>query len=138
MVWITGGIGNDSFGDMMVGSIWAGALIPAAAILLFFFGTVPLERPFGRTTHISLLELADTNKTLLRRLVMEAPGTYAHSMTVGHLAETAAEAIGADSLAARFASYYHDIGKIRRPHFFIENQNVETAQDKMNPTLSRW
>jgi len=67
---------------------------------------------------------------------MEAPGTYTHSMAVGHLAETAAEAIGADSLAARVASYYHDIGKIRRPHFFIENQRVENVHDRINPTLS--
>lgn len=136
LVWITGGIANDPISQMLVGTFYAGVIVPAAAVMLFFFGTVPLERPFGRTTHISLLELADTNKPLLRRLVMEAPGTYTHSMAVGHLAETAAEAIGADSLAARVASYYHDIGKMRRPHFFIENQRVENVHDRMNPTLS--
>lgn len=136
LVWITGGIANDPISDMLVGTFYAGVLIPAAAVMLFFFGTVPLERPFARTTHISLLELADTNKPLLRRLVMEAPGTYTHSMAVGHLAEAAAEAIGADSLAARVASYYHDIGKMRRPHFFIENQRVENVHDRINPTLS--
>ena len=136
LVWITGGIANDPLKDMLVGTFYAGVLVPAAAVLLFFFGTVPLERPFGRTTHISLLELADTNKPLLRRLVMEAPGTFTHSMAVGHLAETAAEAIDADPLAARVASYYHDIGKMRRPHFFIENQRVENVHDRMNPTLS--
>jgi len=136
LVWITGGIAGDSLSQMLVGTVYAGVLIPAAAVVLFFFGTVPLERPFGRTTHISLLELADTNRPLLKRLVMEAPGTYTHSMAVGHLAETAAEAIGADSLTARVASYYHDIGKMRRPHFFIENQRLENIHERMNPTLS--
>ncbi|MCE5198026.1 HDIG domain-containing protein [bacterium] len=136
LVWITGGLGNDNFTTMMEGTFWAGVIIPLVTVSLFFFGTVPLERPFGRTTHISLLELADTNKPLLRRLVMEAPGTYTHCMTVGHLAESAAESIGADPLVARVASYYHDIGKIRRPHFFIENQNIENVHDRMNPTLS--
>jgi putative nucleotidyltransferase with HDIG domain len=103
---------------------------------LFWFGILALEKPFGITTHISLLELADTNKPVLKRLVMEAPGTYTHSMAVGHLAETAAEAVGADSLFARVAAYYHDVGKIRRPHFFVENQQVENVHDRMNPTLS--
>ncbi len=135
LVWIIGGINDDSITDMLIGSAWAAA-IAAAATWLFWIGTWLLERPFGRTTHISLLELADTNKPLLKRLVMEAPGTYTHSMAVGHLAETAAEAIGADSLVARVGSYYHDIGKIRRPHFFVENQHVENVHDRMNPTLS--
>jgi len=136
LVWITGGIANDPLQDMLSGTLLAGVVVPAAAVLLFFFGTVPLERPFGRTTHISLLELADTNKEILRRLVMEAPGTYTHSMAVGYLAETAASAIAADPLIARVASYYHDVGKIRRPHFFIENQHIENVHDRMNPTLS--
>lgn len=136
LVWVMGGMANDPVRDMLAGSLWAGLVIPLAAVSMFFFGTVPLERPFGRTTHISLLELADTNKPLLKRLVMEASGTFTHSMAVGYLAETAAEAIGADSLIARVASYYHDIGKIRRPHFFIENQCVENIHDRMNPTLS--
>ncbi|MEN6356863.1 MAG: HDIG domain-containing metalloprotein [Armatimonadota bacterium] len=136
LVWITGGIANDPLQTLIEGTIWAGVVVPLVATSLFFFGIAPLERPFERTTHISLLELADTNKPLLRRLVVEAPGTYTHSMIVGHLAEAAAEKIGADPLVARVASYYHDIGKIRRPHFFIENQNIENIHDRMNPTLS--
>ncbi|MCE5321881.1 HDIG domain-containing protein [bacterium] len=136
LVWITGGIANDPLQTLIEGTIWAGVVVPLVATSLFFFGIAPLERPFDRTTHISLLELADTNKPLLRRLVVEAPGTYTHSMIVGHLAEAAAEKIGADSLVARVASYYHDIGKICRPHFFIENQNIENVHDRMNPTLS--
>jgi putative nucleotidyltransferase with HDIG domain len=136
LVWVIGGINRDSLSMLRMGTVWAGLVVPIGAAAIFLFGTVPLERLFGLTTHISLLELADTNKPLLRRLVMEAPGTYTHSMAVGHLAETAAEAIGADSLMARVASYYHDIGKVKRPHFFIENQNVENAHDRINPTLS--
>ena len=136
LVLVVGGLDNDSFYAMRMGAIWAVLVVPIGAGAIFLIGTVPLEKLFGLTTHLSLLELADTNKPLLRRLVMEAPGTYTHSMAVGHLAETAAEAIGADPLMARVASYYHDIGKIRRPHFFIENQNVENAHDRINPTLS--
>jgi len=136
LVWVTGGLNNDPISLMQMGTVWVGLVVPIGAAALFYFGTVPLEKLFGLTTHISLLELANTNKPLLRKLVMEAPGTYTHSMAVGHLAETAAEAIGADSLMARVASYYHDIGKIRRPQFFIENQNVENVHDRMNPTLS--
>lgn len=135
-VLILGGLNNDSASAIQVGTFWAGVIVPIGAGAIFLIGTVPLERLFGLTTHLSLLELADTNKPLLRRLVMEAPGTYTHSMAVGHLAETAAQAIGADALTARVASYYHDIGKIRRPHFFIENQNIENAHDRINPTLS--
>ncbi len=135
MVWITGGVNGEALRRMLNGSVWA-IVIAMAATWLFLIGTAFLERPFGRTTHISLLELADTNRRLLQRLVMEAPGTYTHSVAVGHLAETAAQAIGADSLVARVASYYHDIGKIRRPHFFVENQHIENVHDHMNPTLS--
>ena len=134
-VWVMGGINNDPIDQMWTGTVWA-LVVAGAATWLFWIGTALLERPFGTTTHISLLELADSNKPLLRRLVVEAPGTYTHSVTVGYLAETAADAIGADSLVARVASYYHDIGKIRRPHFFIENQHVENVHDRINPTLS--
>ena len=135
MVWAMGGINSDSLADMLTGSVWA-VVIAVGATWLFWSGTYLLERPFETTTHLSLLELADTNKPLLRRLVMEAPGTYTHCMAVGYLAESAAEAIGADSLLSRVASYYHDIGKLRRPHFFIENQPMENVHDRMNPTLS--
>lgn len=137
LVWIMGGLFGDSIADMAFGSVWAVLVIavPAAAII-FWYGTWLLERIFNVTTHISLLELADTNKPILRRLVVEAPGTYTHSMAVGHLAEAAAEAVGADGLYARVGAYYHDIGKIRRPHFFVENQQAENAHDRLNPSLS--
>jgi cyclic-di-AMP phosphodiesterase PgpH len=136
LVCLMGGLLGDSPADMFWGSVWTLFFAALPATMLFWFATIPLERMFRVTTHISLLELADTNKPILRRLVVEAPGTYTHSMAVGHLAEAAAEAIGADSLFARVASYYHDIGKIRRPHFFVENQMMENAHDRLNPTLS--
>lgn len=135
MVWIMGGMTGETASFMATASLWAVAMA-FSSTMLFLFGTELLEKPFGIITHMSLLELADTNKPILRRLVMEAPGTYTHSMAVGQLAEAAAEAVGADSLFARVASYYHDIGKIRRPHFFVENQLVENVHDRMNPTLS--
>lgn len=134
-VWIMGGLFHDTLADMAFGSLWA-VIIALLATWIFWHVAWAMERPFKVTTHISLLELADTNRPILRRLVVEAPGTYTHSMAVGHLAEAAAAAIGADALFARVASYYHDIGKIRRPHFFVENQGVENAHDRLNPTLS--
>ena len=135
MVWMVGSMGGDSLPEMVMGSGWVVATAVVASAT-FWIGAGILEKPFGITTHISLLELSDTNKPLLRRLVMEAPGTYTHSMAVGHLAEAAAESVNADSLLARVASYYHDIGKLRRPHFFVENQGVENAHDRLSPTLS--
>ncbi len=101
-------------------------------------GTLPfLESGFGVNTTIRLLELSNSNHPLLKRLMMEAPGTYNHSILVGNLAEAAADAIGADPLLVRVASYYHDIGKLRRPYFFIENQHPgENPHDKLQPALS--
>ncbi|MDD3927688.1 MAG: HDIG domain-containing protein [bacterium] len=96
-----------------------------------------LEKPFGLTTHIHLLELCNPNEPLLKRLLTDAPGTYHHSIVVGNLAEAAAEAVGADPLLTRVGAYYHDIGKIRRPYFFIENQmNQENVHEKLSPHLS--
>jgi hypothetical protein len=82
------------------------------------------------------VELSDTNNPVLKRLLMEAPGTYSHSVFVGNIASTAADVIGADALLVRVASYYHDIGKIKRAHFFVENQHVENVHDRLNPSLS--
>jgi len=74
-----------------------------------------LERPFGLTTDLRLLELSNPNEPLLRRLLVEAPGTYHASIIIANLAETAADAVGADALLVRTGCYYHDIGKLRRP-----------------------
>lgn len=101
-------------------------------------GTFPfLEHIFKLTSPIRLLELSNPGHPLLRRLQIEAPGTYQHSIMVGNLAEAAAEGIGANALWARVGSYYHDIGKIKRPYFFVENQFAqENPHEKLNPTLS--
>lgn len=96
-----------------------------------------LEHLFGMTSALSLLELSNPNLPLLKRLLIEAPGTYHHSILVGNLAEAAADAIGADSLLVRVGSYYHDIGKLRRPYFFIENQIAQdNPHEKLSPNLS--
>ena len=101
-------------------------------------GVLPyLESAFKITSPIRLLELSNPTHPLLRRLMLEAPGTYHHSILVGNLAEAAAEAVGADGLLARVGSHYHDIGKLKRPYFFVENQvGKDNPHDKMAPSLS--
>jgi len=121
--------------DLGIAAIWAlgaGLLSP----FLFFIGVAVLERLFGLTTDLTLLELCDIHEPLLRRLVLEAPGTYAHSVGVATLAEAAAEAIGAETLWLRAGALYHDIGKIERPYFFVENQQGENLHNKLSPTMS--
>ena len=96
-----------------------------------------LEHAFNITTPIKLLELGQPNHPLLQRLLLEAPGTYHHSMIIGNLAEAAADVIGADPVTVRVSAYYHDIGKIKRPYFFAENQfGAENPHDKISPSLS--
>ena len=101
-------------------------------------GLLPVfESLFGFTTDLTLLELSDLNHPLLRRLSMEAPGTYHHSLMIGTLAEAAAEAIGANALLARVGAYYHDVGKIEKPEYFIENQALfKSRHDKLSPSMS--
>ena len=99
--------------------------------------TILLGRMFGITTTMQLLELANPTQPLLRRLLMEAPGTYHHSIMVGNLAERAAEEVGADPLLARVGAYYHDVGKLRRPYFFVENQaGGENVHETLDPEVS--
>jgi hypothetical protein len=89
----------------------------------FLGGSLPfIETTFGIVTGISLLELGDVTHPLLQELVRRAPGTHNHSITVGTIAEAAAERIGADSLLVRVGAYFHDIGKMLKPNYFIENQ----------------
>ncbi|MFP4171775.1 MAG: HD family phosphohydrolase [Candidatus Hydrogenedentota bacterium] len=96
----------------------------------------PMERLFGVTTDIQLLEYSDLNNELLSRLAMEAPATYSHSLMLGQLAEAAASAVGANGLLVRVAAYYHDIGKMRRPEYFAENQTGANIHDSLSPRLS--
>ena len=104
-------------------------------------GTLPLfESLFKIITPYGLAELADHNQPLLKRLQFEAPGTYHHSLMVSNLSEAAAEAIGANPILARVGAFYHDIGKLKRPLFFVENQSyfgIENPHTKLNPRLSK-
>lgn len=100
-------------------------------------GSLPLwESIFGVLTPLKLLELSNPNQPLLKRLLLEAPGTYHHSVLVGNLSESAAEVVGANTLLTRVGAYYHDVGKLKRPYFFKENQMGENPHDKMNANLS--
>ncbi len=112
----------------------AGGLTVAMVVALF----LPVfEHLFSVVTDIRLLELSNQNLPLLRNLALEAPGTYQHSLMLGHLAEAAAEAIGADSLLARVSGYYHDIGKTKMPDYFIENQSKGfNRHDRLEPSMS--
>lgn len=96
----------------------------------------PLERLFGITTDIQLLEYSDFNNELLAQLAVEAPGTSAHSRMLGDLAEAAADAIGANGLLARVCALYHDIGKMRRSEYFSENQSGYNIHDELSPRMS--
>ncbi|MDT8861785.1 HD family phosphohydrolase [Alkalihalobacillus sp. MEB130] len=108
-----------------------------AAVLTI--GLLPFfEAGFGILSTSRLIELSSPNHPLLRKILVEAPGTYHHSVVVGNLAEAACETIGENGLLARVGSYYHDLGKTKRPHFFIENQmRMENPHDKISPQLSR-
>jgi cyclic-di-AMP phosphodiesterase PgpH len=101
-------------------------------------GIAPLmEMAFGYTTKSSLLELANLDQPILRRLMLEAPGTYHHSFIVGSLAEAAASEIGANPLIAKVSGYYHDIGKLKNPLYFIENQrDGKNIHNKLAPSMS--
>jgi putative nucleotidyltransferase with HDIG domain len=96
------------------------------------------EAVFGEITNFTLLELSDSSQPLLKRLVIEAPGTYHHSIIVSNLSEAAADAIGAHGLLARVGAYYHDIGKMEKPAYFTENQMVTgNKHDDLEPSMSR-
>jgi len=107
-----------------------------SAVLMI--GVLPyLETAFSITSMVKLLELTNPNHYLLKRLLLEAPGTYHHSLMVGNLAEASAEAIGANPLLVRVGAYYHDIGKLKRPDYFVENQQgFDNPHEKIAPALS--
>jgi hypothetical protein len=95
-----------------------------------------LEQALNAPTRFRLMELSDLNAPILKRLLTVAPGTYSHSVTVAHLAESACREIGADPFLARVGAYYHDIGKIEQPEYFVENQSGYNKHDELNPRLS--
>jgi hypothetical protein len=122
--------------EMAADGGWS-ALNAALATMITVILLPVFEMFSGITTDITLLELSDLNRPLLKRLMLEAPGTYHHSMVVGQLAEAAAEAVGANALLARVGAYYHDIGKLVKPEYFGENEpDRKSKHDKLTPTMS--
>ncbi|MBD3335725.1 MAG: HDIG domain-containing protein, partial [Candidatus Eisenbacteria bacterium] len=118
--------------------LWA-VVNPFASVALALLAIPLAEGISGRCTDMTLLELQDLNRPLMKRLMLEAPGTYHHSLMVGALAEAAVHAIGANPLLARVVAYYHDIGKLSKPDYFIENLSAgqKNPHDRLAPTMSR-
>ena len=115
----------------------ARAVFGAVTSAVLCVGLQPmLEATFNLVTPAKLIELSNPNQPLLRRLMIETPGTYHHSMVVANLGEAAAEAVGANALLVRVGAYYHDIGKLVRPMYFKENQMGENPHDKTDPRVS--
>lgn len=129
-------ISFDSLPDIGGNALWGLGNGIICAVLTI--GGLPFfENIFGLTTNFRLLELADPNNPLLKDLLIYAPGTHHHSLLVGNLAGQAADAVGANPLLARVASYYHDIGKVDRPDYYIENEpRGNSKHDDLRPTLS--
>ena len=131
-----GQLEGDTRVDMKQAIVWA-FFSGLLSVALFQASASLFERIFGITTHLGLLELSDPNRSLLRRFCELAPGTYTHSILVGNLAVAAADAIGADALLCRVGALYHDLGKMPRAQFFIENQaGGDNAHERLNPSLS--
>jgi putative nucleotidyltransferase with HDIG domain len=140
LVFLIGGLSLLKQNQDWSNLIWSvgGGIINGLLVGVLANGLLPyLEDLFNMTSSVKLLELSNPSQPILKRMLVEAPGTYHHSIIVGNLAETAAEDVGADSLLARAAAYYHDIGKLKRPYFFSDNQfGGENPHDKTSPNLS--
>ncbi len=129
-------MGELGFGKLLWN--WAFAFSGGIASGILAAGIVPLlEMTFSYTTDITLLEMANLERPILRRLMLEAPGTYHHSVVVGSMVEAAASEIGANPVLAKVCGYYHDIGKIKKPLYFVENQtDGKNRHDKLAPSMS--
>lgn len=128
-------VSSTNLNTALLNSLWAlggGILSAVLAIGL----QALLELVFNLATNAKLIELSNPNQPLLRRLLMEAPGTYHHSIIVANLAEAAATAVGANGLLARVGAYYHDVGKLKRPMYFKENQMGDNPHDRTDPRVS--
>lgn len=121
---------------IVVNGVYAAAAAAAGGFLTQ--GMLPLiERIFRVATSLTLLEWCDANRPLLKRVALEAPGTYSHSLMLGTMCEAAADAIDTNGLLARVGAYYHDIGKINKPDYFVENQSGPGSKhDKLSPAMS--
>ena len=123
------------FNELIGEAGWTGVCIVISALVMY--GLLPLvERGFNIQTDLSLMELGDASHPLLRRLAQRAPGTYNHSINVASIAEAAAESIGANGLLVRVGAYFHDIGKMFKPEYFIENQSGHNQHDQLQPAMS--
>ncbi len=121
----------------IVPSLVRGVGTTVASVIVGVLVLPVAERWTGRETHLTLLEWGDLNRPLLQRLSLEAPGTYAHTIAIANLAEAACRAIGANAVLARVGAYYHDIGKLARPQYFVENQTRgRNLHDKLKPHTS--
>ena len=129
-------IENSDYYLILQDNLWG--LLNGLLAVIFTIGILPfLESFFDITTSFKLMELSNPNQPLLKKLIVDAPGTYHHSIVVGNLAETATEEIEGNGLLARVGALYHDIGKLKRPYFFIENQEAyKNIHDEMEPSLS--
>jgi putative nucleotidyltransferase with HDIG domain len=150
--YLAAGIASGAAAGLALLMVWLVEMERSAVDLLWILGVVTISgvlaaliavgvfvlfsRPFGIITRVELMELTQLSHPLLRRLQDEAPGTFQHSILVGNLAERAAERIGADPLLVRIGSYYHDIGKLVAPPFFIENSGEESPHQPLDPLQS--
>lgn len=130
-----GFIGSADQMAALTNSLWAGGSGVLSAIMTILLQLV-FEWLFNLVTPTKLMDLANPNQPLLRRLMIEAPGTYHHSIIVANLAEAAASAVGANELLARVGAYYHDVGKLKRPLYFKENQLSDNPHDRTDPRVS--
>ncbi|WP_459499396.1 HD family phosphohydrolase [Bacillus sp. C1] len=130
---------NGNFSPLEIGSQLLMAAASGIISSILAMGILPyLESGLGIVSSMKLMELSSPNHPLLRKILLEAPGTYHHSVMVANLSEAACEAVGANGVLARVGAYYHDIGKTLQPHFFIENQmGIENPHDTLDPETSR-
>jgi putative nucleotidyltransferase with HDIG domain len=128
--------GRIADGAVLGAQVVSGALGGVVAAALASFLLPVLESLTGTITDIRLLELSNPNVPLLKRMALEAPGSFQHSLAMANFAEAAAEAIGANPLLARVCCYYHDIGKLAKPEYFVENQRAENPHDNLTPWMS--
>ncbi|MEH7254733.1 HD family phosphohydrolase, partial [Neobacillus niacini] len=137
-IWALMFLPNGKFSGLEYGYYIVTAIFSGIGSAVLTMGLLPLlETSFGILSTMKLIELSNPNHPLLRKILMEAPGTYHHSVMVANLADAACEAIGANGLLARVGCYYHDIGKTKRPKFFIENQmQQENPHDRLPPDKS--
>jgi cyclic-di-AMP phosphodiesterase PgpH len=135
-VWVRSWTGRAPWSFALVDGLWASGFALLAGFLVQ--GILPLiERAFKVATSMTLLEWCDASKPLLKRLATQAPGTYNHSLQLGMMCESAAETIGARGLLARVGAYYHDIGKTRKPEYFVENQGtMPSKHENLSPAMS--